>query len=148
MRFMGLNLCFLMISKIHYKKAVHLLFRLLFSGLFFWYFICAISKKLSAITRAMNGKWVSPLCSLEKLFLPVAWTAAFSSCTVQRDTLASCVAVNVPCASLGGIFCACLFCNLCIYSDRVIPHTPYIPFQCHWKHIANSCPLLQRYSLP
>jgi len=114
MRLTGLDLCLLMIAKFTVNELC-----IFYSG--FMYFdyrmrlISAISKKMNAIMYAINGKYFSPLCWLEKLFFAVAWSAVFSSRAVQQ--LVSGLAVNAPCASMGGISCSYLVCSVHVCSN-------------------------------
>lgn len=97
---------------------------------------------------AVKSKYFSPVCWLEKLFSTVAWSAVFGSWAGQCKMLASHLAINMLCASRGGASCSCLVCNLCVCSDWITPHALCSHWQCHWKHIANSCPLFAALQSP
>lgn len=91
--------------------------------------ICAISKRMNAIMCAISGKSFDWLRSLEKLFVAVARRAVFSSHAVQCNMLATCLAMNIPPASTGGISCSFSVCNLrvCLIES---PHVLSAAF-CH-----------------
>lgn len=61
------------------------------------------------------------LCRLEKLFFPSARSAVFSSCTAQCNMLVSCLAMNTPCASVGGVSCSCSVCSVRVSCVWAIP---------------------------
>lgn len=71
----------------------------------------------------------SSLCRSEKLFFTSAWSAVLSPCTVQCEVLASCLAMNAPCASMGSISCSSWVCSVWVCCVWTIPRsgTPLQP---------------------
>lgn len=143
----GLALPFLMTAKLTVSELCVSYSGFVYSG-YRMRIICAVSKRTNAIMYAISGKSSNWLRSLEKLFVAVARSAVFSSQAVQCNVLATCLAMNVPRASTGGISCSFLVCNLCVCSIKSPLAALCSLLPRHWEHIANSCPLLQHYSLP